>query len=428
MNIGLVNEYYPPFAPGGAEWSTQALARALVDAGHTVAIITPDYGQQAAGVADEDDIRVARFAFPIKLSPGQRSVPLRVHANPAFYLYNAMRIAQTARTYHLNVLHAQGTYSLPGTLLAGRWTGARSFFTVRDTTTICPLTVCLLTHDFVPDDCGTERYRRECLPEFQRRYMSQATGLRAAWRKLSFEAQWRDARLRRRCLSLLDGVVAVSHGILDVYLRASLVRPDHTRVIYNIPPTGRTAKERVAKWKERLDLNQRRVVLYAGKFSPGKGTQDLVKASQAVIKRIPRAIFIFAGKGELGTSAPHIVNLGSIPHDDILALYELADLVAVPSVWPEPLSRVILEAMADGKPVVATRTGGSPEIVAENVTGLLVPKRNPEALADAIISLLADDHRRELMGRAALERITTVFDPSNSLEQLIRLYEGGATP
>lgn len=146
-----------------------------------------------------------------------------------------------------------------------------------------------------------------------------------------------------------------------------------------------------------------------------------------MVERIPQAIFIFAGKGDLCASAPHIVNLGSIPHDDVLALYDLADLVVVPSVWPEPLSRVILEAMVNGKPVVATRAGGSPEAVAENVTGLLVPKRNPEALADAIVALLADDQRRERMGRAALERIETVFDPDHSLEQLIRLYEGGAT-
>jgi glycosyltransferase involved in cell wall biosynthesis len=119
-----------------------------------------------------------------------------------------------------------------------------------------------------------------------------------------------------------------------------------------------------------------------------------------------------------------VVNLGSLPHDDVLALYALADLVVVPSVGPDSLSRVILEAMAAGRPVVATRRGGSPEAVAEDVTGLLVPWRNPPALADAIITLLTNDLRRDQMGQAAQRRLSEVFNPARSLERLIALYEG----
>ena len=425
MNIGLVNEYYPPFAPGGAEWSTRALAYALTEAGFPVTVITPNYNHWATSVTDEDDVRVARFAFPVKLAPGQQSAPLRVHANLAFYLYSALQIARIARAHHLNVLHAQGTYSLASTLWAARWSGARAFFTLRDTTTICPITVCLLTHDFIPADCGIAKYRRECLREFDARYLYPVSGMRAVWRWLSFTAQWQDARLRRACLERLDGVIAVSQGILNVYVRAGLLRPERARVIYNIPPTNCPAANLVAAWRKRLNLNGQKVVLYIGKFSPGKGTSDLVEASKLVVKRTPHTVFVFAGKGELGASAPHIVNLGSLPHDDVLALYTLADLVVVPSVWPEPLSRVILEAMAAGVPVVATRSGGSPEAVVDGVTGLLVPRRDTQALADAIVALLTDDHRRERMGLAARQRLSEVFNPAHSLERLIEFYRGG---
>jgi glycosyltransferase involved in cell wall biosynthesis len=420
--IGLVSEYFPPFAPGGAEWSTQALARALVEAGHTVTVITPNYGQQAAASTNESGVRIARFAFPVKLAPGQKSIARRIHANPAFYLYSAVQIAQIARTHQLDVLHAQGTYSLPGALWASWWVGARAFFTLRDTSTICPITVCFLNQNFVPYDCGRARYHSECLPAFQKRYLRPTSGPRALWRRLSFDAQWWDARLRRDCLARVDGVIAVSQGILGVYIRAGLVGPERARVVYNIPPTEHPAAEQVAVWRERLALGRQPVVLYVGKFSPGKGTQDLVEASAAVVKRVPQAVFLFAGKGELRASAAHTINLGSLPHDDVLALYALADVVVVPSVWPEPLSRVILEAMAAGRPVVATRTGGSPEAVVDGVTGLLVPRSHPKALADAVVGLLTDDERRKAMGQAALKRAHEFFSAARNLENLIEFY------
>jgi glycosyltransferase involved in cell wall biosynthesis len=421
--IGLVSEYFPPFAPGGAEWSTQALARSLVEAGHAVTVVTPNYGPQAAASTNEGGVRVARFAFPVKLAPGQGSIARRIHANPAFYLYSAARIAQIARTHQMDVLHAQGTYSLPGALWASRWAGARAFFTLRDTSTICPITVCFLKDDSVPDHCGRARYHTECLPTFQKQYLQPTSGLRTLWRRLSFDAQWWDARLRQYCLARVDGVIAVSRGILEVYTRAGLVRPERARVVYNIPPTEHPAAEQVAVWRERLALGRQPVVLYVGKFSPGKGTQDLVEASAAVVQRVPQAVFLFAGKGELRSSASHTINLGSLPHEDVLALYALADVVVVPSVWPEPLSRVLLEAMAAGRPVVATRSGGSPEAVADGVTGLLVPRRHPQALAAAVVELLTDGERRKAMGQAALMRAREFFSPARNLENLIEFYQ-----
>ena len=100
-----------------------------------------------------------------------------------------------------------------------------------------------------------------------------------------------------------------------------------------------------------------------------------------------------------------------------------AAVVAVPSVWPEPLSRVLLEAMRFGRAVVATRVGGSPELVEDGVTGLLVPPRDPDALAGAVVALLRDPARCARLGAAAANRTVTELDEGRLVTQLLDAYE-----
>src|SRR3989449_5720825 len=83
VNVCFVNEYFPPFAPGGAEWSVDALARALAGWGHRVTVVTPNWG--AAPREEHDGVRIVRFAFPKRLEPGRQPAPAKWLANPFFY-------------------------------------------------------------------------------------------------------------------------------------------------------------------------------------------------------------------------------------------------------------------------------------------------------------------------------------------------------
>jgi len=83
-------------------------------------------------------------------------------------------------------------------------------------------------------------------------------------------------------------------------------------------------------------------------------------AARDVAHAFPDVLFLFVGDGELDATAPWMRRLGPLPNRDVLALYPLAEVVVVPSVIPDALSRVILETMAAGRPVVATRVGGTP--------------------------------------------------------------------
>jgi glycosyltransferase involved in cell wall biosynthesis len=165
------------------------------------------------------------------------------------------------------------------------------------------------------------------------------------------------------------------------------------------------------------------LVLYAGKLSIGKGTPVLLEALDRIAAAVPGVRFALAGKGDLVIPArPDLRALGVLPQAELFALYRAADVVVVPSVWPEPLSRVLLEVMRIGRPVVATAVGGTPEAVEHGVTGLLVPRQDPEALAKAVIELLLDPERRARMGRAAAERARTAFDEERLVTALLEVY------
>ena len=115
-------------------------------------------------------------------------------------------------------------------------------------------------------------------------------------------------------------------------------------------------------------------------------------------------------------------HLGPLPNAQVLALYAAAEVVAVPSVIPDALSRVILEAMAAGRPVVGTAVGGTPELIEDGVTGLLVPRHDPAALAAACERLLDDPALAARLGDAARQRAETRFSTEASVDRLLALY------
>jgi glycosyltransferase involved in cell wall biosynthesis len=108
--------------------------------------------------------------------------------------------------------------------------------------------------------------------------------------------------------------------------------------------------------------------------------------------------------------------------DNAAALLAELDVFALPS-WTEGLPLVILEAMARRRPVVATPVGGTPEVVVDGETGLLVPPRNPEALADALRRLLADADLRRRMGDAGYERVRTRFSADAMTARVLEIYD-----
>jgi glycosyltransferase involved in cell wall biosynthesis len=154
-------------------------------------------------------------------------------------------------------------------------------------------------------------------------------------------------------------------------------------------------------------------VLYAGRLSAEKGVRELVAATQG----LP---LVVAGDGPLRAEVPGA--LGMVPHDELLRLYERAAVVACPS-RREGFGVACLEAMAAGRPVVASAVGGLRDLVVDGETGLLVPPGDVAALRAALERLLADTGLRERLGRAARERVLAEFTWKRYAEDIRRAYD-----
>ena len=164
---------------------------------------------------------------------------------------------------------------------------------------------------------------------------------------------------------------------------------------------------------------------------PHKGQRYLVEAARLVVDNLPRTRFLIAGEGELeGSLRKQIARLGLTQHviltgfrPDVLSLHKAFDVFVMSSVT-EGLGTSALDAMAAGRPVVATRAGGLSEVVEDGETGVLVPIRDAPALAAAITRLLEDQAWRDQCGRKALEQARRRFTAARMVDETVAVYAG----
>ncbi|HJR59617.1 MAG TPA: glycosyltransferase [Vicinamibacterales bacterium] len=163
---------------------------------------------------------------------------------------------------------------------------------------------------------------------------------------------------------------------------------------------------------------------------PHKGQRHLVEAAALVVRQVPDARFVIAGEGELRATLEHqIKHLGLEKHvllagfrPDILSLHKAFDIFVMSSLT-EGLGTSLLDAMACGKPIVATTAGGIPEVVRDRHTGFLVPPRDHHAMADAIVRLLKDEGLRRRMGAAGLSLVNANFSAERMVQETLGVYE-----
>lgn len=247
-------------------------------------------------------------------------------------------------------------------------------------------------------------------------------------------------RLYNSVMTRGDRVIAISEFIrayiLDNYRK---VDPDKIRVIHrgvniDIFDPARTSAERVihlaTEWRIPDGVP---VVMLPGRLTRWKGHQVLFKALARIKDRPMRCLIVGDDQGRTGyrrelDAMVEKLGLQSIVHvvgncRDMAAAYKLSDVVVSASTEPEAFGRVVAEAQAIGKPVIAPDHGAAPEIVLPEVTGWLVPPGDPAALASALEKALdLDTDARERLAREAIARIRDTFTTRKMCDATIGVY------
>jgi glycosyltransferase involved in cell wall biosynthesis len=373
LRVLLVADFYPP-EPGGLEAHARRLARALITRGHDVAVATVAGG---AGLpAMDDGVRVARWPTSVgRLKPLYRDRSRPFHPpwpDPAF----TRRLGRLAAAFRPDVVHAHGWCAFSA--LAACRPGAPLVVTLHDYGLRCPKKTLLRGGR----ECATGR-GTACLtcPGDE-----QGPARRAA---LAVALAATAGRLDRGVARYL----AVSEHVAARHVEGGL-DPARVRVVPNFLDMPASAEPPAAGDGPPAG------VLYVGPAAAHKGRAVLLQAH----RRLPAGLARLVVAGDGGPDTPGVEYAGRLDGDALWARYRAAAVVVVPSVWPEPCPTVALEAMGWGRPLVASRTGGLLDLVADGDSGVLVPPGDPAALAAALRALLEDGGRRRAMGTAALAR------------------------
>ncbi|TMJ93903.1 MAG: glycosyltransferase family 4 protein [Actinobacteria bacterium] len=214
------------------------------------------------------------------------------------------------------------------------------------------------------------------------------------------ELAWRMPSLARAVLRRARITICPSHALAE---QARILGAREVRVI----PSGVDVPDEVAPEAEPPEI------LFAGRLSPEKGILDLVEAARG----LP---LVVVGDGPLRASVPGA--RGFVPHEELVGHYGRAAVVACPS-RREGFGVVCAEAMAHGRPVVATAVGGHLDLVEDGETGLLVPPGDLDALRAALERLLGDPELRRRLGAAARERARERFSWEHVTPATVAAYE-----
>jgi glycosyltransferase involved in cell wall biosynthesis len=383
VKIALATEVYPPRA-GGAGWSTRALALALRAAGHEVSVTTT-----SPGPADLDGLDVRR---------------LSAHGRKRFAVPRAF--ALHLRDAGRAVVHAQHSLSALGALAGPR--AEQVAVTVRDHWPVCFWSTRMSRGALCPG-CGVGPMTR-CVD-----------GHVPAPRPLSWGAipyMLADLRDKRHALGRAGATLAVSEAIACELRAAGVPRVE---VLPNIVDAREA--QAVAAEAPGIPLPER-FLLFIGKLEDNKGARLLVPAVARARTGLPLVVLgegslAHALKFEAQARGVELALRGWAHRDDVLRALARASALVFPSAWPEPLSRVLLEALALGTPVAAMDTGGTREILVDGVSGLLV--RDEEGLGDAVGRIVHDAALRARLSEGARER-AGAFAPETLLPRYEAVY------
>jgi glycosyltransferase involved in cell wall biosynthesis len=410
MRVLLLAQFFPPDI-GGEERHVLNLANTLADRGHEVAVATqrlddvPDREVLASGV------RVHRFATTAMRLPGVYSSS-RAHHPPVPDPLGARELARIVRDEHPDVVHAHN-WIVNSALALRRHSAAKPRFglvlTLHDYSQVCA-TKRLMRADAI---CPGPKASR-CLPCASAHYgpivgpvTVAATSIMRAWKERAIDHIISVSQAVADRNRIPDGPSSsvIPNFVLDSALLPPIDDPTHQ-------PSGDTP----------FAVPKDPFVLFVGELSHEKGLHTLLRAHGSLGKHRPALMLVGRRTSDTPTRLPDGVEMHlDWPHEHVLAAFQHCLMAVLPSVWPDPCPTTVLEAMASGRPVIASSVGGVVDMIADGTSGLLVPPGDTAGLAVAIDRLLADEDLRARLGASAKVAVGR-FTASVVAERLEAVY------
>jgi glycosyltransferase involved in cell wall biosynthesis len=246
-------------------------------------------------------------------------------------------------------------------------------------------------------------------------------------------ARWLLFPLERWLMRNTEKVFAVSAATADFNVRIKGIAPEKVVIVHNWIDPARFAPDSKARTelRSRWGVPAESIVVGAvGRLSPQKGFENLVRAAHEILSRHPHVRFVLVGEGPERKTLERLAELESVAAafffpgfmSEVHKAYSAFDIFALPSIY-ETFGLVVLEAMTTGLPVVASRVGGVQELLENGRTGILVSPGDPQALAQAVGSLIDDPQGSRQMGMAAREEALERFDRRKTIARIENFYQ-----
>lgn len=404
LTLAFMTNLYPPYVIGGNEIFTHNIVEALRARGHTVHVLT---GQGRQFPQDGYTHQVFNLELDYKEDIFLGGLPLTTQRLVQWHLFSPSayrRVLQTLRAIQPDLVVAANLYMVSAAPLVA----ARRL--------PCPLIVQPMDKwlVYLLNDLGM---------------LVPATRLR---HKVALALIKRTLQPVLNYLGAPDYLLTVSEFIRRFYLRAGY-RAEHSQAIYLGIPLERFVYQphqhpHTRPWR----------LLFAGQLWEGKGPQVAIEAISRLRNdpHLPPVELDIYGSGT-AQFVEHLQNMieryglttriqlrGLAPREQLVHEFRNHDLFLFCSIWDEPFSIVLQEALASGIPTIATTTGGTPEGIVDGQTGLLTPPNDSGALANAITRLMQDSTLYEQISVQGAAYARTHFDFAAFIDRLEKIYQG----
>jgi len=397
---------------GGLGTSTLLLAKALVRRGVEVEIVAPGFKNCRTEL---DGVSVIwRREFLINFRNNLRI--MGTAKSPLGYRKNRRIFYEILKAGGYDLYHAHSPQFSVGPVFAADEIGIPSVLTVHDFWPVC-FTYELSIDGETCERCDNLRFFR-CL--------FKGGMIQRGLSPVFLAIKGKSMAMRREALRRSDRIVTASG-----YVKSTLTRFGVQEGKIEVIPYIFDAQRRPA-------AESRPYLCWAGRIVKVKGLPFLISAFAEVVRKHPEVELYLIGDGDSGHTtekgklvgligrlgiSEHVKFTGWLPYERTVEVISKSIALVLPSIWPEPFGRIILEAMGCGKPVIATDIGGPPELVIDGHNGMLVPPRDSAKLAEKICYLIENPEQAERMGNNGFNMVSERFNSDAIAAEHIRIYE-----